>query len=218
MENGFDTSGTCQNGSRQFEKVIIYNTKDQAVLNHYSFKLNVRPWGGNSFEALATSGSRDVYGAGAAAERLQGHGRALPRLRARRVARVQVRPGVLVQARGQPCGLRPELRGPAGLHRAAHRPGRGAGRTARGMAILPFRPGGTRGTMPPAGPGTCRSPATRTRRPSGSSTRAAPARPRSGSTSPSPSGCPTAGSSTPRSRSRTSAPTGVGGSFIDPTN
>jgi hypothetical protein len=90
--------------------------------------------------------------------------------------------------------------------------------TARGMAILPFRPGGTRGTMPPAGPGTCRSPATRTRRPSGSSTRAAPARPRSGSTSPSPSGCPTAGSSTPRSRSRTSAPTGVGGSFIDPTN
>jgi len=60
-------------GVQDIFNFTIYNTKDQAVLNNYSFKLNIRPWGGNSFEALATSGSRDVYGAGAAAAKPEGN-------------------------------------------------------------------------------------------------------------------------------------------------
>jgi hypothetical protein len=51
----------------------IYNTKDQAVLSNYSFKLNIRPFGGNSLEALVMSGARDVYGVDAAAAKPEGN-------------------------------------------------------------------------------------------------------------------------------------------------
>jgi len=40
----------------------IYNTRDQSLLNNYSFKLNAQPFSGNRFEALVTSGAKERYG------------------------------------------------------------------------------------------------------------------------------------------------------------
>jgi hypothetical protein len=40
----------------------IYNTRDQSLLNNYSFKLNAQPFSGNRFEALVTSGAKEKFG------------------------------------------------------------------------------------------------------------------------------------------------------------
>lgn len=60
-------------GVQDIFKYTITNAKDQAVLSNYSFKINARPFSGNRFEAMAMSGSRDVYGVGAAAAKPEGN-------------------------------------------------------------------------------------------------------------------------------------------------
>jgi hypothetical protein len=40
----------------------IYNTRNQTLLNNYNFKLNAQPFAGNRFEAMVTSGGKEILG------------------------------------------------------------------------------------------------------------------------------------------------------------
>ena len=50
----------------------IYNTNDQALLNNYHFKINAQPFSGNRFEAMVTSGEKEVYGLNASSAKPEG--------------------------------------------------------------------------------------------------------------------------------------------------
>ncbi len=50
----------------------IYNTRDQTLLNNYSFKLNARVFAGNQFEAMVTSDAREKFGLNASLAKPEG--------------------------------------------------------------------------------------------------------------------------------------------------
>jgi len=60
-------------GIQDIFNYTIYNTKDQAQLSNYHFKINARPFSGNRFEAMVMSGAKDIYGLDASAAKPEGN-------------------------------------------------------------------------------------------------------------------------------------------------
>ena len=59
-------------GAQDLFLYTIYGTRDQTLLNNYSFKLNARIFAGNQFEAMAASSAKEIFGRNASVAKPEG--------------------------------------------------------------------------------------------------------------------------------------------------
>jgi hypothetical protein len=59
-------------GVQDIFNYTLYDTKDQAQLTSYNFKINAQPFSGNRFEAMVVSGEKEIYGLNASLAKPEG--------------------------------------------------------------------------------------------------------------------------------------------------